>query len=349
MNKATHIQKFEELHERSLYMKNLIAILITIILSILGLAGCDNNAEVKPTYEETVISTYDEVTESAYEQETNSVYVTSEAAEVSSTNATTVATTNTKTESDTKAEAEDKEVTVGNGGPSVDREPEEENVISQGNATQGHTHSYAAATFKATCTKDGYSLYSCHCGASYESDYVDALGHKWGSWETVKEATTESEGKKQRTCDRCGKVESESIDKILGPYDVPAIDNVDLLCERVLYYINSYREYDTFSPAELEHYAFIRAEQVISNYAHDENDMKAAREESGAICGGECVGRVTIGDSYSVDKAALKIVDQFRNSSAHWNILTDSSLGCMSVGISFSWGNQCYTCVAVSG
>ena len=125
-----------------------------------------------------------------------------------------------------------------------------------------------------------------------------------------------------------------------------AVDNVDLLCERVLYYINSYREYDTFSPAELEHYAFIRAEQVISNYAHDENDMKIAREESGAICGGECIGRVTISDSYSVDKAALKIVDQFKNSSAHWNILMGNR-NKMAVGISFSWGNQCYTCIAV--
>lgn len=298
-----------------------------VILALCSIASCSEKTENT--------STYDEISSSVYAEDETTEYITS---------VTETATLNTTepTVALTKASEVATESTDASTNANV------ENSASQIEATEGHTHSYAVATFKANCTKDGYSLYSCHCGASYESDYVDALGHKWGSWETVKEATTESEGKKQRTCDRCGKVESESIDKLLGPYDVPAVDNVDLLCERVLYYINIYREYDTFSPAELEHYAFIRAEQVISNYAHDENDMKAAREESGVICSGECIGRVSFSNSCSIDEAAQMIVEQFRNSSGHWNILTNPSYGCMSIGVAFSWGHQCYTCIAVA-
>ena len=40
-------------------------------------------------------------------------------------------------------------------------------------------HSYDATVTAPTCTEQGYTTYLCHCGDSYVSDYVDALGHDW--------------------------------------------------------------------------------------------------------------------------------------------------------------------------
>lgn len=79
-----------------------------------------------------------------------------------------------------------------------------------------HSHSYSSKTVKATCTSGGYTVHTCSCGASYTDSYTDATGHRWSDWETVKKATTSSEGRKQRTCSSCGKTESKTIAKVQG-------------------------------------------------------------------------------------------------------------------------------------
>ncbi len=41
-----------------------------------------------------------------------------------------------------------------------------------------HTHSYTeTAVIAPTCTEQGYTTYTCFCGASYNDDYIAALGH----------------------------------------------------------------------------------------------------------------------------------------------------------------------------
>ncbi len=45
--------------------------------------------------------------------------------------------------------------------------------------TEPHVHKYTAAVTKPTCTDKGYTTYTCECGDSYVSDYVDALGHTY--------------------------------------------------------------------------------------------------------------------------------------------------------------------------
>lgn len=79
-----------------------------------------------------------------------------------------------------------------------------------------HSHSYSSKTVKATCTSGGYTVHTCSCGASYTDSYTDATGHRWSDWKTVKKATTYSEGRKQRTCNSCGKTESKTIAKVQG-------------------------------------------------------------------------------------------------------------------------------------
>ena len=46
-----------------------------------------------------------------------------------------------------------------------------------------HTHNYTQEITAPTCTKDGYTTYTCACGDSYVSDYV-AGGHTLSSWKS---------------------------------------------------------------------------------------------------------------------------------------------------------------------
>ena len=40
-------------------------------------------------------------------------------------------------------------------------------------------HSYKAVATQPTCAEQGYTTYTCDCGDSYVSDYVDARGYEW--------------------------------------------------------------------------------------------------------------------------------------------------------------------------
>ena len=61
------------------------------------------------------------------------------------------------------------------------------------NGTQGtdknHTHTYKKAVIAPTCEKDGFTSYSCDCGAQYSEDTVIAKGHSFNAWKETKAAT----------------------------------------------------------------------------------------------------------------------------------------------------------------
>ena len=73
------------------------------------------------------------------------------------------------------------------------------------NVTPSHKHSYTKKVVKPTCTKDGYTQYTCQCGKVYKDDTTYKLGHLYLDWKVTKKATTTSTGIKECTCDRCGK------------------------------------------------------------------------------------------------------------------------------------------------
>ncbi|MBR3963128.1 MAG: dockerin type I repeat-containing protein, partial [Oscillospiraceae bacterium] len=65
------------------------------------------------------------------------------------------------------------------------------------------THNYANSRVVApTCTAQGYTVYSCVCGASYRSNYTNALGHSYGT--TVVPPTCTEQGYTTHTCVVCG-------------------------------------------------------------------------------------------------------------------------------------------------
>ena len=74
-----------------------------------------------------------------------------------------------------------------------------------------HKHNYTEEIINPTCVTNGYTVYTCTCGDSYKDDEVDALGHTYGEWKVVKEATEEETGLKERKCNICNELETQTI------------------------------------------------------------------------------------------------------------------------------------------
>ncbi len=83
-------------------------------------------------------------------------------------------------------------------------------------------HSYTSVVTPPTCTEQGYTTYTCHCSDSYVDDYTDALGHLWNDGETVIHPTTSSVGEMLYTCTVCGAEEREEIPML--EYDIGDLD-----------------------------------------------------------------------------------------------------------------------------
>lgn len=74
------------------------------------------------------------------------------------------------------------------------------NVMSNDSVDE-HAHNYSSVVTPPTCTEKGYTTYTCECGDSYVSDYVEALGHSFkddfctvcgtASWDTDSDGTLE--------------------------------------------------------------------------------------------------------------------------------------------------------------
>lgn len=83
-----------------------------------------------------------------------------------------------------------------------------------------HTHSYTATVTPPTCTEKGYTTYTCGCGETYHDNETPAIGHNYGRWVVMQEATEMHTGLRERVCSVCGNTQSETIPR-LDPADVP--------------------------------------------------------------------------------------------------------------------------------
>ena len=83
-----------------------------------------------------------------------------------------------------------------------------------------HVHEWdeGQVVLPATCETEGEMLYTCLICGETKTESIAPLGHLWGEWVIVKEATTESKGLKKRVCERDpSHVEEEEIPQILTP------------------------------------------------------------------------------------------------------------------------------------
>ena len=76
-------------------------------------------------------------------------------------------------------------------------------------------HNYTVSMAAPTCTEDGGTIHTCTCGDTYTSNTVSATGHKWDNWNTVQEPTTTTEGKAERKCSVCNETETKKLDKLI--------------------------------------------------------------------------------------------------------------------------------------
>ena len=85
-------------------------------------------------------------------------------------------------------------------------------------------HSYEAAVTEPSCTEYGFTIYTCHCGDSYVSSYVSALGHSFDEWKTTTEPTCTENGEESRECSICAHVETREIKALGHSYNVVVTD-----------------------------------------------------------------------------------------------------------------------------
>ncbi len=112
----------------------------------------------------------------------------------------------------------------------------------------GHDYKYET-TKEPTCTEKGeYRKYCANGCGEEEISEIEALGHEWGEWKVVKEASYTEEGTKKRVCENDeNHVETETIAKLV-PTATEKTEGPDDTKE----YVVAYQEGVVMVPAGLE-------------------------------------------------------------------------------------------------
>ncbi len=79
-----------------------------------------------------------------------------------------------------------------------------ENTAGETPDNQEHTHNYNSEITAPTCIEQGYTVYTCACGDSYQNDYIPALGHEFINYVSNNDATEDTDGTATASCSRSG-------------------------------------------------------------------------------------------------------------------------------------------------
>ena len=161
--------------------------------------------------------------------------------------------------------------------------------------------------------------------------------------ETTKPQTKPSESKTETT--KPPAEETVPTEPRAGRNDTAAV------AQRVLEYINQYRSSPATRLSGLTEYAQYRSRQLVSNFAHDTADQRAA---STALQYGEYVDPSVFGGSGqpyyranareaiakagyagTIDEVAMKLATLVKNSPNHWNYIGDSQYTYIAVGVTY--------------
>ncbi len=86
------------------------------------------------------------------------------------------------------------------------------------------------------CISQGVKHFRCSvCGDCYH-ELIDALGHKWGDWVTIKEPTETETGLEERVCSVCGDTQTQTIPST-GEHTFVRVDYVYPTCTEDGYHV----------------------------------------------------------------------------------------------------------------
>ena len=253
---------------------------------------------------------------------------------------------------DGEAEAEEAENADGQAEEGEDEDGEAESEESEGEDEEAgetagdkdaqtaskpsHTHSYKSKTVKATCTKGGYTLYTCSCGDSYRAEETGALGHAYGSWKVDKQATTSAAGSRSRTCSRCGDVERESI---------PKLTDTSAYASQVVTLVNKERAKVGLAPltavSGLNSYALQRSKELESVFDHVRPDGSNPLDYVISL-GYQAAGE-NIAMSYGMNDTPERVMNGWMNSEGHRANILDPDFAYIGVGCYVSNGSYYWT------
>ena len=74
-----------------------------------------------------------------------------------------------------------------------------------------HAHRYQPEVAEPTCTAQGFTVYRCDCGDSFEADPTAALGHAWDAGTVTEAPTLTDAGVMTYACTRCGQTHTGEI------------------------------------------------------------------------------------------------------------------------------------------
>lgn len=83
--------------------------------------------------------------------------------------------------------------------------------------TGTHVHNYVEEVVDPTCTKNGYTNYSCICGDEYQENKKPAIGHNYNN--TVVKPTCTNPGYTLHTCKNCGHNYENSVVPATGKHN----------------------------------------------------------------------------------------------------------------------------------
>ena len=126
------------------------------------------------------------------------------------------------------------------------------------------------------------------------------------------------------------------------------------VAQRVLEYVNEFRTTSAVKLTGLTDYAEYRSRQIVSNFAHDTADQRAAATElqygeyiDPSLYGGsgepyyranarEAIAKA--GYAGTIDEVALKLASLVKNSTSHWNYIGSPEYTYIAVGVTYESG-----------
>lgn len=225
-----------------------------------------------------------------------------------------------------------------------------------------HKHRYEKTVVDPTCTKEGYTKYSCDCGDSYTENRKKALGHDYKV--TVVQPTVEERGYNLHECTRCGDSYKDTyVDKLPAHTDPPETEPpetnppenshpvydisdhvVGSLEYEILAEINARRAEEGLSELKMDKklcaLAAIRAYEASISFSHTRPNgtscftvLKEYKYKGGSLAGENLLH---CNPSYS----ASKLVDVWMKSTSHKNNIMTSSFTKAGLGIYYADGRM---------